>query len=81
MQAVERQPIVDDARARAEAAAAGAGRTIDRVIRIEEPGRGVSPGPVMRMRETMAAADAAPTPVAPGEIEIRAAVVLTATLR
>ena len=31
-----------DARMRAEAAAAGAGRSIDRVIRIEEPGTAVS---------------------------------------
>jgi len=82
--ALEREALkraTADARARAGAAAGGAGRSIDRVIRVEEPGRAVSPMPVMRMRETMAAADAPPTPVAPGEIEIRAAVVLTATLR
>ena len=71
-----------DARARADAAASGAGRTIDRVIRIEEP-IGARPGPPMprmMVREAMAAA-APPTPVAPGEIEIRATVTLTATLR
>lgn len=71
-----------DARARAEAAASGAGRSIDRVIRIEEPtgGRPMPPSPMMMMREVAAAA-APPTPVAPGELEIRATVTLTATLR
>ena len=38
------------------------------------------PMPTMMMREAMAAS-APPTPVAPGEIEIRATVVLTATLK
>jgi uncharacterized protein YggE len=71
-----------DARARADAAASGAGRAIDRVIRIEEPtsGRPSPPVPMMMMREAAAAA-APPTPVAPGEIEIRATVTLTATLK
>jgi uncharacterized protein YggE len=70
-----------DARARAEAAAAGAGRTIDRVIRIEEPmGRPMPPQPMMMMRESASAA-APQTPVAPGEIEIRATVMLTAVLK
>jgi uncharacterized protein YggE len=71
-----------DARARAEAAASGAGRTIDRVIRIEEPtgGRPMPPTPMMMMREAAVAA-APPTPVAPGELEIRATVTLTATLK
>jgi hypothetical protein len=70
-----------DARARAEAAAAGAGRAIDRVVRIEEPtGRSMPPSPMMMMREAASAA-APPTPVAPGELEIRATVVLTVTLK
>ena len=71
-----------DARARAEAAASGAGRTIDCVIRIEEPtgGRPMPPTPMMMMREAAVAATP-PTPVAPGELEIRATVVLTATLK
>jgi uncharacterized protein YggE len=71
-----------DARARADAAASGAGRTIDRVIRIEEPtsGRPSPPVPMLMMREAAAVA-APPTPVAPGEIEIRATVTLMATLR
>lgn len=71
-----------DARMRAEAAAAGAGRTIDRVIRIEEPGRGYPPPPVPMMRESLSvAADQRPTPIVAGEIEIRASVVITATLK
>jgi hypothetical protein len=69
-----------DARARAEAAASGAGRAIDRVIRIEEPtGRPFPPQPQMMAR---VAEDArAQTPVIAGEIEIRASVLLTATLK
>jgi uncharacterized protein YggE len=72
-----------DARARAQAAAEGAGSAIGRVIRIEEPGRGGPvPPPVPMMREmAMADARAPQTPVVAGEIEIRAAVVLTATLK
>jgi hypothetical protein len=70
-----------DARARADAAAAGAGRAIDRVVRIEEPSMNRPyPGPqVMMARE--AVADRAQTPVVASEIEIRATVILTATLR
>lgn len=71
-----------DARARAEAAASGVGRTIDRVIRIEEPTGGGRPVPsqMMMMREAAVAASP-PTPVAPGELEIRATVTLTAVLK
>jgi uncharacterized protein YggE len=69
---------VADARARAEAAASGAGRTIDRVVKIEEGGAPEYPRPMMRM----AAADAAQsTPIAPSTIEIHARVTLTASLR
>lgn len=72
-----------DARARAEAAAAGAGAAIGRVLRIEEPSRGYPvPPPMPMMREMAAAQDARPaTPVIAGEIEIRATVVLTASLK
>ena len=69
-----------DARQRAEAAAAGAGRALDRVIRVEEPGtRPMPPQPMMMMRQ--AAAEQAQTPIIAGEIEIRASVMLTATLK
>ena len=67
---------VADARARAEAAVEGAGQRIDRIWRIEES-RTFSPPPVL-LRE---AAQVAPTPIAAGEIEIRAQVTLSAVLR
>jgi uncharacterized protein len=71
---------VADARALADAAAAGAGRTIDRVVKIE----GGRDGDIIMPRMAMArmTADAsAPTPVEPGNIEIRARVTLTASMR
>jgi uncharacterized protein YggE len=73
---------VAQAKLRAEAAASGAGRAIDRVMRIEDTGGVVPPPPrpmMMAARAEMAA-DAA-TPVAPGELEIRAQVTLTAILK
>lgn len=70
-----------DARQRAEAAAAGAGRAIDRVIRVEEPGARPMPPPQQMMMMRQVAADQAQTPVVAGEIEIRANVTLTATLK
>jgi uncharacterized protein YggE len=73
---------VAQARGRAEAAAGGAGRTLERVIRIEESGMAPPPPPrpFAMARAEMAAADVS-TPVAPGELEIRAQVTLTAALR
>jgi uncharacterized protein len=71
-----------DARARAEAAAAGAGSSIGRVVRIEEPvARPYPPPPQMMMAREVAQDSRTPTPVIAGEIEIRASVVLTATLK
>jgi uncharacterized protein YggE len=73
---------VADASARADAAASGARRTVDRVIRIDEVG-----APVVRPTQSAAfrvAADAAAaptTPVTEGEIEIRAEVTLTAVIK
>jgi uncharacterized protein len=70
-----------DARARAEAAAAGAGATIGRVIRIEEPTQRIfAPSPMAMTRE-VASADRAVTPIVAGDIEIRANILLTATLK
>jgi uncharacterized protein YggE len=72
---------VADARQRATAAAAGAGMQVDRIVRIEEH-RETSGPPrpvVMAMRAEMAQAE--PTPVAPGELEIRATVRLTAAIK
>ena len=74
------QQAVADARARAEAAAKGAGATIDRVVRIEEEGIQIEPPrPMMRMAMQATAVEA--TPVEPSTIEIRAAVTLTVSIR
>jgi uncharacterized protein YggE len=83
-EALEREALkraTADARMRAEAAAAGAGRTIDRVIRIEEPGVRPYPMPAAPMLERAAMADQKQTPIVAGEIEIRTSVVITATLK
>lgn len=73
---------VQDARRRAEAVAAGAGMTVERVVRIEEHRGGVVPPPIPMMRTTAEfAADAAAPPIEPGEIEIRATVTLTAAVQ
>jgi uncharacterized protein YggE len=72
---------VADARARADAAASGAGRTIDRVLRIEE--HGVSAPPIMMSRATFSreAAQADSPPISAGQMELRAQVTLTAVLK
>jgi uncharacterized protein YggE len=81
-EALEREALqlaVANAMGRAEALAAGSKRAIDRVIRIEESSVGRGPDmPVMAMR--MKAEDAG-TPVAAGELEIRAQVRLTAAIK
>ncbi|HEV3217036.1 MAG TPA: SIMPL domain-containing protein [Vicinamibacterales bacterium] len=69
---------VADARARADAAAAGAGRTIDRVVRIEEDRAPEVVRPVMRMA---VAESVSSTPIVPSTVEITARVTLTAALR
>ena len=72
---------VADAHARAEAAASGAGMRVERVLRIEEQrGSGQEPRPVM-MAMRAEGAMAKETPITPGEIDIRAAVTLTAAIR
>jgi len=72
---------VADARGRADAAASGAGRTVDRVLRIEDVRQFVMPGP-RPMMMSRAVADAPPeTPVEPGQIEIRAQVALTVSIK
>ena len=80
--ALEREALqlaVANAMGRAEALAAGAKRTLDRVIRIEESSVGRGPEmPVMAMR--MKAEDAS-TPVAAGELEIRAQVRVIVALK
>jgi uncharacterized protein YggE len=71
-----------DARAKADAAAAGAGRSIDRILRVEEQGIEVPPMPIRLMRQAAQAgvADATP-PISTGQMEIRARAVVTVALK
>ena len=84
-EATEREALkraVADARQRADAAAAGAGMSVAGVLRIEEL-RGASPEPrpvMMAMRVAQESVEAQP-PITPGEIEIRATVTLTASIK
>jgi uncharacterized protein YggE len=74
---------VADARTRAEAAAAGAGRAIDRIVRIEEGAMEGGPIPmprVMRQDAAVGLAASAP-PISVGQQEIRARVTLTAVIK
>jgi uncharacterized protein YggE len=72
---------VVDARGKADAAAAGAGRTVDRIVRIDQMGVSV-PSPVRPMFRQAAAAQADATPpIASGQLEVRATVSLTAVLK
>ena len=73
------QTAVKNAMAKAQAVAGGAGRVIDRVVKIEEMSS-AEPRPMMR-EFAMARGDAAQTPVAPGELEIRAQVRLTVAIK
>jgi uncharacterized protein YggE len=74
------QAAVKDGMSKAQAIAAGAQKTIDRVLKIEEQFSGGG-GQVPMMREfAMAKADAS-TPVAAGEIEIRAQVRLAVAIK
>ena len=71
---------VQAAMARAESIAAGARRTLGPIQRIEENVMS-RPEPMM-MRQTMQAnASAVETPITPGEIEVRAQVILTVEIR
>jgi uncharacterized protein len=79
---LEREAIrlaVVDARARADAAAAGAGRAIDSVLRIDAQPLD-RPGPRVAFARADAAGAEAP-PIAPGRLEVRATVTLTALLK
>jgi hypothetical protein len=81
--AAEREALrlaVADAKARAEAAAAGAGARVDAVIRIEEQ-RGMGPEPRPVMMAVRVGGEARETPITAGDIEIRANVTLTATIK
>lgn len=80
---LERQALrkaVEDARARADAAAAGAGSSVGGVIRLEEQ-RQLETPPRPVFARAMAAEAATATPIAAGEIEIRSTVTLTSALK
>jgi uncharacterized protein len=84
--AAEREALklaVADARTRADAAASGAGVKVERILRIEEErSMPIAPQPriAMMQQEAMRVMASEP-PVAPGEIEIRSSVTMTAIIR
>jgi len=83
---LEREAVrqaVSNARLKAEAAAAGAGRNIDRLVRIEEAGTPGPPVPMPQFRALAAQAVEAggAPPVAIGQIEVRAQVTVTFGLK
>jgi hypothetical protein len=82
---VEREALrraVVDARARADAVAAGGGMHVDRVLRVEEQREFVTPPPrPMPMFAARSEAAAPPVPIESGEIEVRAHVTLTAAVK
>lgn len=83
-EASEREALkraVADAMGRAEAAASGAGRTVGRVIRIAEGGPVAISRPEAAMFSRAAADSVQTTPIAQGEIEIRAQVTVTAEIK
>jgi uncharacterized protein YggE len=84
--AVEREALkeaVADARARAEAMASGAGRTLDRILRIDDTplSRVGIPAPQPMYRTMAADAAAPPTPIEAGLVEVKAQVTLTVAIK
>lgn len=83
--ALEREALkraVADGRARADAAAAGAGVTVASVLRIEEQRVFAPPHPMPMLMKASVAAEAAPaTTIDAGQIELRAQVTLTVALK
>lgn len=71
---------VTDARGKADAIADGAGRSLDKVIRVEQQGISGGEPPRPMFRTAAVAADAAP-PISAGQIEIRANVTLTMSIK
>lgn len=71
-----------DARAKADAAAAGAGRSIDRILRVEEQRVDFPPEFTRMMRQGVQAASAsAEPPISAGQMEIRARAQVTVVLK
>src|SRR6478735_1628327 len=83
--AAEREALrlaVADARARADAIASGAGRSVDRVLRIVDAPAPRFKGPQpMLMERAAASAASADTPIEAGTIEVHAQVELTAAIK
>jgi uncharacterized protein YggE len=72
---------VADARGRADAAASGAGMKVDHVVKIEEQRVMIpEPRPIMMARQSMVAEAAGP-PISPGELEVRASVTMTSSIK
>lgn len=78
LEQVALRAAVKNGLAKADAIARGSGRAVDRVIRIEEQFTGGGAEPMQRM---YAMAKDATTPVAEGEIEIRAQVRVTVSMK
>jgi uncharacterized protein YggE len=74
------QAAVADARGRADVLAQAAGRSIDRIVRIDDQNVRSAPPPRQFMM-AMKSADMAQTPVEAGQLEIRATVTLTVKLK
>ena len=74
---------VQDARARADALAAGAGRVVDHIVRIAEEGAASRIGQeaTEMLRVTATTPVVGSPPIAQGDVEVRARVVLTATVK
>ena len=72
---------VQDAMARARSIAAGANAQLGSIVRIDEQGGFESPPMPMYRTMTANAAAAPETPVSPGEIEVKAQVMLTVAIR
>ena len=82
--AAEREALrlaVADARRRAEAAAAGAGQMVDRILKIEDSRSEIGIPRPMMLRTDAAGAAASQTSVEPGVIEIRSHVTMTVSMR
>lgn len=80
---VEREALrlaVQDAMARARAIASGANAQLGNIVRIDEQG-GYEPPQIQNAAMMRMEAKAADTPVSPGELEVRAQVMLTVAIR
>jgi uncharacterized protein YggE len=67
--------------ARAAAIAGGARRDLGNIVRLEEQRNSSGPMPMYRMAADMAQAGGAPTPITPGDVEIRAQVTAVVALK